>query len=58
MIIGTIAIDNISTFISKHYTYIPPNAGVLTKAISSSREYLYNGSKTLSNMLPSIISFI
>ena len=40
MIIGTIAIDNISTFISKHYTYIPPNAGVLTKAISTSRIFI------------------
>ena len=55
MIFGTIAIDNISTYIAKHYTYIPPNAGVLTKALSSSREYLYNGSKTLSNVLPSIL---
>jgi len=52
MIVGTIAIDNASTYISKHYSYIPPNAGVLTKALGNSREYLYNSSKTLSNILP------
>lgn len=55
MIIGTIMIDNVSTYISKHYNYIPPNAGVLTKSLNKSKEYLYNSTKILSNMLPNTI---
>ena len=55
MIVSTIAIDKVSTFVSKHYSYIPPNAGVLTKAMSNSRDFIYNGSKNLGNLLPKFL---